>query len=242
MASAYNPTPSWGTKPAAPVAQPQTNRYEWGGDGFLGGKADFGRFSEWAPYMITGQLGGAASRGIEGIYGAMDGYDAARRRALNAVSPGGRQNLLQSFMSRQRAMANETGRTAAAMLRSQGIQGADASAMLDAQNRAADQGNEFASQLFGPQGELQSALQAMDLNNPETVAPILRLIMQMNPQLMARVQQNNAEHAQRASQSGIGGILGSLIGSATGGGFNFGGGGSMPAYGQGARNFVPGHF
>jgi hypothetical protein len=220
----------WGVSGIQPQSQAQTqgaaqtNRYGWGGDGFLGGAADFGRFGEWSPYMILGQLGGAASRGVENIYDSMGTYDAARRRGINALTPGGTAALVSQMGNRNMAGATDIGRRNAAMLRSQGIQGADASAMLDARNRAADNTNQMAAEYMGPMGELQRAMQTMDLSNPQAVAPIIQMILALNNPTVARTQMNNAEHAARAKSSGLGGVLGSVLGMATGG---FGGLGSL---------------
>jgi len=244
MASTYNPTPTW-----APPKSP----YSWGGNNFLGGDADFYRFAEGAPYMIAGNLGGAASRGLQNIYGSLDQYDAARGRALNALSPGGRSALLSSFGSRQRAMAGDIGRRNAAMLRSQGIAGADGAAMLDANNQAAQATNSYASDLFSPMGEAQSAMQAMQLSTPEAAAPILNTLLRLSPEILQRVSYyDQRAERQRKSGGGLGGILGSILGAATGGGGNlfgnlfgglFGGGGGGDITGtQSWDNFFSGDF
>lgn len=226
----YNPNATW---------TPPKSQYSWGGQDFLGGDADFYRFAEGAPYMIAGNLGGAASQGLKNIYGSLGEYDANRRRALNALSPGGASRLLSSFGNRQRAMAGDMGRRNASMLRGQGIQGADASAMLDANNRAADATNDFASNLFGPEGELQRALQGMQLSTPEAAAPILETLLRLSPEVMGRVKYyDDRAWRNRKQGGGFAGVLGSLLGSVGGGagglgsifGNLFGGGGGGTDY------------
>lgn len=243
MAYPYNPQGFQPKKPKAPPifgafsqqaspapTQPtQRNPYQWNDEGRLGGAADFTRFGEWGPYMIQGNLGGAASHGLDQLYGSLGQYDAFRQQGINALSPGGIQALLSAFRNRQMAGATEQGTQNAAMLRSQGIQGADASAMLDARNRAADATNEYSQNLYDPAQMAQRAQMGMGLSSPQAAAPIFDLIMALQRQVDPRVQQNNAEHAARAG-SGLGGILGNVLGMATGGGFGnlgrlFGGGG-----------------
>lgn len=228
----YNANPTW---------TPPKSQYSWGGNNFLGGDADFYRFAEGAPYMIAGNLGGAASRGLENIYGSLDEYDGNRRRALNALSPGGASRLLSSFGNRQRAMAGDVGRRNASMLRGQGIQGADASAMLDANNRAADSTNDFAANLFGPEGELSRAMQGMQLTSPDAVMPLLKTLLQLSPEVMGRVQYYDDRAWRNRKQGGaLGGVLGSLLGSIGGGAGGLGsifgglfGGGGNPNAGNG---------
>lgn len=198
------------------------------------GATDFGRWSEWAPYILQSQLQGGAQQGIRDLYASLPVYGAARNRAIQALSPGGEDALIQSFMQKAFGGADELGRRNAAALRASGVQGQDAAAALDARNRAADATNDFSGQLYSPEGQAERAQQVMGLSSPEAAFPLLKLIMMLDPSIQQRVGSNNAEHAARAS-SGLGGIIGNIAGMLTGGGFGNlfgrggGGGGTSPS-------------
>lgn len=176
-------------------------------------------YSEWAPYIDLAKLWKAGDQGIRDIYGSMPQYTSARLSAINALGPGGAQGLVNAYRGRAMGAAGESGRQNAAYLRSQGITGQDAAAGLDARNRAADATNSYDANINSPEGQAQRFMQMMQLSDPETAAPIMKLIQSLFGQSAARTQQNNAEHAQRAQSSGLGGILGNVLGMATGGGF-----------------------
>ena len=237
------------TPAAAPQAQPQQPSQPWGDNAWLNDAAAWtpSRFSEWAPYKILAQLQMLSDQGVRDMYGAMPAYQSARGNAYNMLGPGGTRTLLDYFRNQQMGQADDMGMRNAAMLRSQGIQGADASAMLDARNRAADATNDYASELYSPEGAAERYMKQMGLMSPQAANPLLETILALFGPAAGRVQQNNAEHASRAKNSGLGGVLGSVLGMATGGfggiGSLFGGGGgSAPSYGQGGSMFVPGHF
>lgn len=217
-----NGTPTWakfGRAPTAPTPTPiPTPVQATQPSGFMGGDGEWNwaRFAEWAPYGILGNMGDMANRGLANMRSSQDTYDASRLNAINALSPGGTQALIDAFRQRAMAGANDQGRQTDAMLRSQGITGQGASSMLDAQNRAADATNSYDANLNSPEGQAQRFMQMMGLSSPEAAAPIMQLIQSLFGQASGRVQQNNAEHAQRASQSGLGGILGQFAGIASG--------------------------
>lgn len=209
-----------------------TNPYQFQDNLGLGGPSEgwnFTNTAEWLPYGIQSQLGGLASHGIGQLYGAQQGYDNARQGAITSLDPSNIESLVAQFGRQAQARAGDQGRSSAAILRSRGIMGADASSALDAQNQAADATNDYSAQANSPEAMAQRFMQMMQLQDPETVAPILKLIMSLDPSIQNRVNSNNQLHQQSAG-SGLGGILGQLLGMASGGGFGnlagmFGGGG-----------------
>lgn len=200
---------------ATPSAMAPSQVRTWTQDG---AQKHWGETAEWLPYYIQGQMGGLANSAVDNLYGADAGYQNARRGAINALSPGNAQNLIDIFRRRQMASAMDTGRQNAAMLRAQGITGADAGAMLDAQNRAADATNDYSAQINDPAAIAERLQAIMGLESPQAVAPILQLIMSLNGAVQDKVGMNDAKHAASAS-SGLGGIFGNILGMATGGGF-----------------------
>lgn len=195
-------------------------------------------YSEWAPYIDLAKLWKAGDQGIRDIYGSMPQYTSARLSAINALGPGGAQGLVNAYRGRAMGAAGEAGRQNAATLRSMGITGQDAAAALDARNRASDATNDYDADINSPEKQAQRFMQMMQLSDPETVAPIMKLIQSLFGQSMVRTNQNNADHAARAQSSGLGGIVGNLLGAATGGGFgslasifgNRGGGDNVSGY------------
>ena len=232
-------TPSWanfGRAPQqntpAPAPAPTVN--PWGDNPWFSQMdSNPTNYSEWQPYIDLAKLRNAGDQGIRDIYGSMPQYTSARLGAINALSPGGVQGVVDAVRSRAMAGANESGRQSAAMLRSMGIEGQDASSMLDARNRAADATNTYDANANSPEGQAQRLMQIMGLSSPEAAAPIMQLINSLFGGANAKTQQNDAAHAQRASQRGFGGILGQVLGMATGGGGGFGslfGGGGGDQY------------
>lgn len=220
--------------------KPAGNPYQFQDVAGGGGPSDgwnFTNTAEWLPYGIQSQLGGAASSGIQSIYESLTGYNDARQRGIRALSPGSEWDTISSYGTRARRNAMGQGRQNAAMLRGQGIQGADAASMLDAGNQAAESSNRLAELLFSPEGQADRARQSMALQTPQAAAPIMQLIMAMDGLVQGKVGANNQMHAQSAG-GGLGGIIGSLLGALPGGAGGlsalFGGGGGGGAAGSAA--------
>lgn len=194
---------------------------------------NFTRTAEWLPYLIQGQLGGLASQGISNLYNSAPAYDNARLNAITMLGAGAQQGLVDTYRRRAMSGAGDQGRQTAAMLRSQGILGADAAAGLDAQNHAAMASNAYAQQVYDPAAQAQRYSQQMQLSSPQAVFPLLQMILALDQSSQNRTNANNQMHAQSGG-SGLGGILGNILGLATGGGLGnlrslFGGGqGSQP--------------
>lgn len=166
--------------------------------------------------------------------------EAFRQQGINALSPGGIKGLLQAFRQQQMGGAQDVGRQNAATLRSQGIQGADASAMLDANNQAADATNQYSQQLNDPRQIAERAMAGMNLTDPSSVmGGVLQILQSLNPAIFNAIGVNDRQHAENA-QGGLGGMFGQLLGAAGqyygagGGGFGAmgGGGGGGNAWGD----------
>ena len=211
------------TASPAPV-QPSSGE-PWGDDANLNNKSLWtpNQYAEWAPYKILAQLQNLSDQQSREMYSSLPAYHNARRSAYEANGPGGALSLLNHFRNLQSARAEDQGARSASMLRSQGIMGADAAAMLDAQNRASDATGAYAQDLYSPEKTAQRYMTQMQLMSPEASNPMLQTILALYNPAEARMGQHRRETAARQSSSGLGGILGTALGLFTGGGAGLGG-------------------
>lgn len=139
-----------------------------------------------------------------------------RQKFLQSLDPGYMSSLATSFRNRANAGVDEAGQQMASSLRSQGIYGQDAAANLAAQNQAAMRANDYEASLYSPENLGKNALSGMQAVSPDMIVSLLPLMQAMSGGDMD-LRQLMAQESANRGRNGLGGVIGTLLGSMSGG-------------------------
>lgn len=167
---------------------------------------------------------------------AIDAQRSARRQANTLLTPQGREQQVKSYANNAQRQAYELGRKQAQMLAMQGVQGQGAATQLGAMNDAANATNAYRADMNSPEGLAKLFQMIGQLNDPNAVMSLADFFARMDEQDRPRAMQFLQQEYENSKGGGLGGIIGSVLGMATGGGFQglgniFGGGGAKSAAG-----------
>lgn len=191
-------------------------------------KGDYERGAYNLYQMLLPMLQGQMAFGA----GLQPQKQALMQQLLQSMSPEGMANLTRMFGQQQAGMATDQGQKMAGQLRSQGLSsGAQAGAILGAQNNATKASNQFAYNAQSPAGQMQAGQAALGMINGA-----------QNPDLSAFQGLGSDIYSKPLAVQhggGLGQILGTVAGSYFGGpaggalGGALGGGGSSGGSGVG---------
>jgi hypothetical protein len=161
---------------------------------------------------------------IQKELGFASGLEDTRQATITNLikRAGDRQGAINSFRRTATTNAKEMGRRVGQHLRTSGAGDAMAGgAELDAQNRAADATNDFSANAYSPQGEndmFGAIMNAVNAGQKPAMLDTANSLYtnSLNGQQFRR--SGEQWQSQQDAQGGIGGILGSIAGLATGGG------------------------
>lgn len=136
-------------------------------------------------------------------------------QGIQQNSPAMVQPQIERMGRIQDGMASSRGQQMGAGLKTQGAgSGAQGGATLGAFNNAAAGTNQFANQISSPEAQMQRQMAIMALINQAQSNPALAQLLQAQGQWTNVWQMLEEIKAREASQGGLGGVVGSLLGFA----------------------------
>lgn len=195
-------------------------------NGYGVGQTPFGQQSQWTthvPTLMQNDLLKLLSQQTQDAYDMYPAHQAARKQAVDAISPVGRQKAVDRQRSKLQSQSFNKGRELAQRLKGATGQDYSQSTLLDAMNSSNQAGNDFQNQQFSGENELLTAMQAMGITDPNQMMSLIPTMLNLNSGIHDIYKRDGLGAYSPPPNNMLGSLLGTGLGLLTGGGGGLGG-------------------